>query len=191
MGAQGADSSIDIVNNHLFNELQTRANQMMIKACINPCFYDQGEVNKVYSQYTSKSRSQKKPIRLKTLSEESGTIIAIYKSGPEEIETLDIILIAQQDIESMMFESLKALVWYKWFFPLEKELLKQLSCITDEEVIGNFFFSHVGDVVDNSIEEISVYITGMIQAIETGNIETLEIDNPEGTLITEEGDKDG
>ncbi|MFZ2414949.1 MAG: hypothetical protein WAW33_03075 [Minisyncoccia bacterium] len=190
MADQIPDNGVDIVNTHLFDELQVWANRLMIKACINPCFYNRGETDKVYLRYKLKSRAEKSLISYKILDEESGTLILTYKAGPEEVETLDIILVAQQGIESVMFESLKALIWYAWFRPLEKEMLKQLSCLSNSEVVSNFFFSHMGEIEDKSTEEMAVLITNMVQTMESYNIETTEVDNSEGAALTEE-DKDG
>jgi hypothetical protein len=189
MADQIPENGVDIVNTHLFDELQVWANRLMIKACINPCFYNRGETDKVYLRYKIKSRAEKSLISFKGLDEESGTIIAIYKAGPEEVETLDIILVAQQGIESVMFESLKVLMWYAWLLPLEKEMLRQLSCFSDDEVFKNLFFSHMGEKEDKSLEEMAVLFTGMTQMIQSYNIVTTEIDNSEEIIITEE-DKD-
>ncbi|HPR91425.1 MAG TPA: hypothetical protein PK547_01695 [Candidatus Paceibacterota bacterium] len=161
------DEGLDPINTALFNEVQRRAKQFFIDASINILFYDLDDGDKVLSHYQRLSQKERVMV-LESLTDE-GTLVAVHKTLSGSTETLDIILAARQGIESVMFESLRALVWYKWYWPIESRESKELGYITDDPMIHNMVGSHIAETVNQSLETLAVFIVGLIQSAELGS----------------------
>jgi len=92
-------------------------------------------------------------------------MVAIYDSEIEGMALIDIVLQTGQDLVSLSFQALKALIWYKYFLPIETSMDSQVSCVIEGEQAYNLFTSNIFDVIDKEIEALAIHFTGVIQEL--------------------------
>src|SRR5664280_1390248 len=93
----------------LKNEIQIRANQLLLEQQFDVVFYKPENIDAIMAYYEEIGRhGQVSEIR--TISEKDGTMVVIHGTDTEETKSVDIILQLDQDLTSLSFLSLKALI---------------------------------------------------------------------------------
>lgn len=164
----------------LQNEIQIRANQLLLEQQFDVVFYKPENIEAIMVYYEEIGKhGQVSEIR--TISEKDGTMVVIHGSDTEETKSVDIILQLDQDLTSLSFLSLKALIWYKYFLPIETCMKRQISCIAEDSQAYELFVTNIFDTIDQAIEALAIHFTGVIQ-------ELAILNSPSNS---KEGDKDG
>jgi hypothetical protein len=164
---------IDPIIQALGNEVQIRANQLLIGCRIDITFYTPDGLEKLTNHY-EKLQSQGKIGIVRPISEAEGTMVAISDSETEEERFVDIALRSDQDLCSLSFQTLKALVWYKWFLPIEEVINKQIRCLVDDSQAYALATGNTFDAVDEEIETIAIYLTNIIQEMAMLNSQIIQ-----------------
>ena len=164
MKSSDVSPKFDPIMKSLQNEIQIRANQLLIDQSFDVAFYETENMDDIVAYYEGlQSRGQINMLRI--LSENEGTMVVIHNSETEEMGSIDIVLRIGQDLVSLSFQALKALIWYKYFLPIEVSIDKQINCIIEGEQSYDLFVTNVCDTIDKEIEALAIHFTGVIQEL--------------------------
>lgn len=164
MKSSDVSPKFDPIMKSLQNEIQIRANQLLIDQSFDVAFYETENMDDIVAYYEElQSRGQINMLRI--LSEKEGTMVVIHNSETEEMGAIDIVLRIGQDLVSLSFQALKALIWYKYFLPIEVSMDKQINCIIEGEQSYDLFVTNVFDTIDKEIEALAIHFTGVIQEL--------------------------
>jgi len=155
----------NIIETNIGNEIQRRADQLLIGCQINITLFHEDEFVTLLQSYEI-HQEQDQISSINILSDETGTMAVIAKNENGD-ESLTIALLADRDLGLLTFEATKALIWYAYFMEAEEKTEDQLSCLVHDEQACELALMNINQVVKNKLEALTTYLTGVFQLSES------------------------
>jgi hypothetical protein len=147
----------DTIEKALYAEIKIWADRLSVDRSFDITFYKPGNTEGIIGEYQGLySRGQVNLLR--TISKDEGTMIALYGSTMDGNKSLDIILLGGQDLISLTFQALKALVWYQYFRQIEHAFETQIRCLSQNNQVYELAITNAFESMEEVLDALAVQL---------------------------------